>query len=238
VLSVEMVGPATAADYAFALSAVQGWQADWPRPFRVRVLLFAVIFCVLGLATTLLGVQRRRSVVSASLYPAAMIILSAGTCVVVWRWFGSRSPVLERTGAMVIADRNAGVAQRDTWRFYASASQTRTSAPWHGLTIPFFEERAQRRASQIALICDETGQPVSFEFRLVPSLKVALLTRGFERWTGKVSAAQAGAAESPLAFQLGRAYLNRPLAPRGQLEAAPLDPPAANTEAWPTLLVE
>jgi hypothetical protein len=167
----------------------------------------------------------------------AVVVLSAVACVGIWRWFGARSPVLERTGAIVVASKERGLSQRDTWRFYASAREARASAAWVGMTIPFFEERGQRRASRIALVCDGAGEPVSFDFRLAPGLKVGLLTRRIERWRAPEGMGSADA-EHPLAFQLGRAYLNRPVAIKGQAAAEPVEAAGANTEVWPTLVVE
>lgn len=187
------IGPRAAVSYPGALTAVGGWQADWPAPFRHRLLLLAAGICILAMAPCLLR-RYWRGVASAA--------IALGICAGLWYWWQQRSALLERSGELRL--HAPGQVQLDQWRFFASPVPTLARIDLNDHALVFFNDRAERRSARPAIWCDSTGAPQALDLRLGPALKVALLQR---RIDGPAEIPACVPAPShPLTHQIRRAY--------------------------------
>ncbi|HEX2974049.1 MAG TPA: hypothetical protein VHP11_17080, partial [Tepidisphaeraceae bacterium] len=208
VLTPDLAGPVLAGPNPSALAPVQGWRAEWPSAFRYRIVLFAAIGAILLLSLTM--VRWRFT-------PLLVLLLSAAIVLLLASWSKNRAAVLLRSGQVVVL-RNA-LAQTDLWHYYASPNATTVQVPWLELTWPFFDDRADRDAMQVSLLCQPDGQPLSFVCRLPPSLKIGFLSRSLSQVS--LPAASAATPANPLLRLSQRAYLRPGDQVLGQLPPAP-----------------
>ncbi len=195
VLQYRPKGPRVADWYPDALIPAQGWHAAWPAPLRYRVILYAVGFCILALAATLL--PRRYAVL-------AIIALSAVTVSALALWWRGRSAVLERGGRVIVmSDR---LTQQDTWSWRASAAPAADTVAWSGMLRPLFEQPRQDQMMKLSLQCQEDGQPVAFDCTTT-AYNVAFMSRTVAPGKPKVDAQPDP--RSPLTLLARRVYLAR-----------------------------
>jgi hypothetical protein len=226
VVSYEVAGPARAAEYPAALAAVQGWRADWPAPFRRRILLYAVGFAALAMGAALL---RSRWT------PLIIIIIAAGTAGGLAIWWSGRSPVVQRGGQVHIVGEQ--LAQVDTWIYRATARSAVDRVPFAPLMRPFFEMPEQNLYMRMVLLCDADGRPREFEYRLPPSLRSAFVSRQLGPRTGRFDPEKADG--SPLLRLAQRAYLRPRHRVWGLADTRPPDWWGwADAQWWGTLVIE
>ena len=167
VLRADLLGPTLAGmspPDRSALEPVAGWEADWPAPFRRRVLLYGAVFVVLALGATLL--PRRWAVV-------AIILVSAGTTLAVRAWAKGHPVVLRKT-AMV--QMHSELGQRDCWTYLAASNPGPATVTFHGCTLPLFQG-PHWQFMGMTLVCDSGGFARMYEMNLRPGLKVAFVSR-------------------------------------------------------------
>ena len=165
VVRAELLGPVMAGKSQPALAPVSGWEADWPAPFRRRVLLYGAVFVVLSLGATLLS--RRWAVV-------AIIVLSAGTTLAVRAWSKGHPVVLRKTGTVFVQDK---LSQTDRWTYLAASNPGPATVAFEGCTLPLFQG-PHWQLMGMTLACDSDGLPRMYELNLRPGLKVAFVSRG------------------------------------------------------------
>lgn len=221
VASHSLAGPTTAGENAAAFLPVLSWEAEWPASFRRRILLYAVVFSVLAMATSLL-----RTKWSALLVVSLSIVFTLG----LWAWWRGKSAVLQRSGEiLVLGDK---LAQSDTWTYVAAPREIAENEPWTEITHPFFESSAARLAMKPMLACDENGLPRMFQFHLGPGLKVGLLSRSL---LPRPPAKPQNLANSPLELLARQKYLSRGDTIAGQIHINTSD---ANKQRWDTIVIE
>lgn len=223
-----IVGPTASADWPAALSAVQGWHADWPPSFRRRILLYAAIFSLIALA------------VAAFMRPhwlatLTIVFISLSVCAALLVWWRNRPPVLERRGDIIVTRSPDTDAQYDSWRFFASANTTPVQIHWEeDLTRPFFESPEQRRAARLLLNCDYNCEPRSFFLLLTPGLKAGILSR---TWAPAPDPAVLKPATSPeLVLHATRLYLAPDTSIAGQVP--PRSPSTSSILEWPGVVLK
>lgn len=159
------VGPTRAGVDAAAMTGAQGWRAEWPKPFRVRLMLYAVMSAVVMLIVSLW--RSRWGVVVA-------LVVGLGAAGAIHAWGRGRSPVLARSGEVAVA---WDWPVRDRWTYQASPTAAKASFPWDGaMTMPFLEMKAWKEMS-FALVCDGDGRPKRFEYVSLPGISIGFLSR-------------------------------------------------------------
>ncbi len=163
-VKAELLGPTQAGENQPAMAPVQAWAADWPKPFRRRILLYAGLFIVLALASTLL--PRRWAVV-------ALIVLSASASGLLVHWAKQNPVVLRKTGVVLV---RGEPGQEDRWTYFAASNPGPASMPFDTMTLPLFQGRLWPLAG-LTLTCDGAGRPTHYAFEMRPGVKVGFVTR-------------------------------------------------------------
>jgi hypothetical protein len=164
VLRADLLGSTLAGENQPALAPVSGWEADWPAPFRHRVLLYGAVFVVLVLGASLL--PRRWAVV-------AIIVLSAGTTLAVRAWAKGHPVVLRKTGTVQV---RSDVGQTDRWTYLAASNPGSATVAFDGCTLPLFQG-PHWQFMGLTLVCDTGGLARIYEMNMRPGLKVAFMSR-------------------------------------------------------------
>ncbi len=165
VLSHPVVGPA---DFVMAESVygpALNWTAAWPKPFRIRLMIYAAIAAIVLLGVTLL--PRRWSLLGVVV---AALGISA-TLYFTWR----QAPLLERRGEIDAIDR--AHTQRDEWTWLSAIGPTEARIDASGGTRPVFYSRRLVDSFDGRIRCIVTGQMRELILKLTPGRPIALLRR-------------------------------------------------------------
>jgi len=212
VLRAETRGPRLAGDDPAAFVPVDGWSAGWPARFRQHVVLYAAAFSILIVAATLLRSGRAVPLI---------VLIVAGMSGGVALWHRNQSPVLQHGGIVtVIGD---GFQQHDRWFYRTSAERCFDAVPFLAGMRPFVESRRLTELMSLALVCDERGMPLRYEYRLWPGVKLAFLSRTVNDAGGTPAATE----NTPMLLLARRAYLRRGDVLRASVAEIPHDPAAS-----------
>ncbi|MFI5379777.1 MAG: hypothetical protein ACHRHE_10800 [Tepidisphaerales bacterium] len=224
VLRADLLGPVMAGENQPALAPVSGWEADWPAPFRRRVLLYGTVFVVLALGAALL--PRRWAVV-------AIIVVSAGMTLAVRAWAKGHPVVLRKTGTVLV---RSEPGQTDRWTYLAASNPGPAAVAFEGCTLPLFQGPHWPLLG-MTLVCDSGGLPRMYEMDMRPGVKVAFVSRGCGARAGNAPLAADGAAQAPCPLDrlADRAYLRPGWRVAGKL---PANGGSIYTEDWGTVVVE
>lgn len=148
-----------------AFAPVAGWHADWPKPFRVRILLISLIITVILLAVALLPPP---------FSALAGLLVSAASVLAIALLF-SPVPVLQKGGDIVL--QLPDLRQIDSWNYFASPTNTIATFHASASTWPVFMHESDPLLLNLTLLCQADGLPDRFQFRLSRGVSAAFLSR-------------------------------------------------------------
>jgi hypothetical protein len=165
VLRFSPAGPSSIIEPA-AYSPTYEWERGWPATFGRRIVLAAVLFCLVGGAVLL---WRSRWAA------AAFVALSCLFAAALAAWYARQSPMLQLAAAVRIDE--GPVTQFDVWTWDSPVRASDGSFPAAGLTRPVFASARQPEQTQTRLECSSDGQPDRFLFHIAPGQSLAFLSR-------------------------------------------------------------
>ena len=196
VLSYQPAGPRGAGLNAPAYTAVAGWEADWPRAFRVRVIIYGLLTAMVLLAA---GLLRGKWAAVAGVFVSIIAV------VLLALWWTGKAAVLVREGDIAVLKDHW--RQVDRWDYFAAAKHAAAWAPWAHVTWPVFEEEGDERRLGTTLRCAADGSPEGFEFRAATAIKAAFLSRLVSAGGAGTTQPAVSEAAGPMVRLARRAYL-------------------------------
>lgn len=149
-----------------AYGPVQGSDLGRPIAFRRSLMLAAVLFCILSMATLL---WRSRWAVLGFILVCVLFMVG------IVEWYSRQSPVLQLASAIRI---DAGpISQLDLWTWQSSVRPTDASVRYAGLTHPILATIRQIDRSRLRLVCRPDGRPERFTFHLNRGESLAMQSR-------------------------------------------------------------
>jgi hypothetical protein len=219
VLQVPISGP-TSAYVPAAYDPTAGWTRGWPAAFRRQIVLAAVLFSILALATTLW--RSRWAVVLL----VSLCGIAAGGAIA---WRANQSVTLQAGGSILVLTQTT--SQQDIWEYRSVMRSADPSVDWRDAMWPVFGSRMQVEQKPVRLVCSVDGQPIGFRFHLEPGRSLAFLTRMLRPEPPVV--ATTTPVSSPLRVLAENAYLREGDQIVGQV--APAD---SHDQRWSTVVIE
>jgi hypothetical protein len=206
VLRPALLGPGRAGVSADAFAPVQGWRAELPRAFRMRVLLYGALVVVLILGA---GLLKGRVAIT------LIVLVSLGSALLLHRWWRARTPELERVGGVFVVD--GSKTQYDVWSYRTAVAPVAQEGEWTLATWPFFRELENVRGMSFYFVCRANGAPRRYRYEVASGRMLGLMTRTVR---GGVEKPEPGAGESAMERLARRLYVRPGYSVAGELSIA------------------
>ena len=225
-LKLSPLGQRAATYSEAAYRPAAGWRTGWPAEFRRRMLLMAIIFCVLVLAIVLM----RPPLVT--LWVIGFTGLAVTGLALFWKF---QTTLTQRYGEVVVLD--GRLVQIDDWLYQTSFRSIAVYVNWGEYTKPILTGPWQLAESRVELFCFSNGDPELLHHDLGAGQKMALMMRRVGPRGPDAKPTQP--VTSPLLDLVKDLYLTHDDTVTGELPSSPLlGTPYASVEIWPAVVID